>query len=486
MEITLDILGHADFMGRLRKSKMGPGIVPFSGTIEKVRSRNPEGTLLLDAGDEWAVNFWGGLPVVKALNLLGTDAYTLGNHEFDWGRDFLEKCIAAADFPVLAANVHYKETGSLIKGAQPYTILERRGVKIGILGLVTEYTPYMVEKSAFQPFKMSSAAEAGSRYIPKMREEGAEVIVVLAHCPFYIGEGGQISGELWDILEKIPPVDVFIGGHIPGDYAGVVKGTCVLKAGFSKASLGHARLVFDQEKRKVVRKSCQVLRTDPKQEGRADIAAYAQKATEPFHEYLTETLAYLDQPWDMTLARESKLGDFLADCLRYGGKTELAYMNATSAGGRLDKGPVTRESFINVSRFNDPICVGEISGEQLYRLIELVFEPHRFGNNASILISGFHAQLDHTKPSPHKTILLTLSDGTPIDRRKKYSVATSSYMASGGNDTSLVAGQIDFRKLKTTFHEAVFAYAREQGNLFVEDYPRLQEKGTPENDNSPF
>jgi 2',3'-cyclic-nucleotide 2'-phosphodiesterase (5'-nucleotidase family) len=486
VQVTLDILAHADYLGRIRKTKLTPGLAAFSATIDSVRAQNPAGTILMDAGDEFAVNFWGGKPVAKALQLIGTDVLTLGNHEFDWGKEFLEETIAACEFPVLCSNIVEKDTDRLIKGTRPYTILERQGVKIGVLGITTEYTPYMVEKSAFSPFQATSAVEAGKRYIPEMREKGADIIVVLAHVPFYVAEDSSISGELWDILTAIPPVDVFIGGHIPGDYAQVIGETCVLKAGFAEASLGHARLVFDLEQRKVVERSCQIIHTDPNAQGRPEIAAFVDEVVGPFEAILNEPLAVAEELWEMTLARECKLGDFLADCMRFGGQTQLAYMNATSSGGRIEPGVVTRENFISVSRFNDPIHVGEITGEQLYELVELVFEPERFGNNASILISGFHMELDHTKPSPHKVIRLTLPDGTPIDRQAAYTVATSEYMASGGNDTSKVARQINFRPTSLKFHDAIFAYARELKVLKVEDWPRVKEIGTPENDNSPF
>ncbi len=486
MKITIDILSHADYGGRIRKSRSNPGLSAFSATIEEIRTLNPEGTLLLDAGDEFTANLWGGLPVVEALNLIETDVMTLGNHEFDWGQEFIEECIAACDFPVLCANVQQKQTGKSLSGTLPYTILERCGVKIGVLGVTTEYTPYMVEKSAFLPFEVTSIIEAANYFIPEMKEKGAEIIVLLAHCPFYVEDDGAISGELWEILEGIPDVDVCIGGHIPGDYAKVIGDTCVLKSGFAEASLGHTRLVFDTETRSIVARSCEILHTDRSIEGKTEIIAYVERVTDRFEDYFNEPLAHAEELWTMTLARESKLGDFLVDCLRYGGKTDIAYMNATSAGGSIEPGTVTRETITEVIRFNDPIHVGEITGKQLYELIEMVYEPERFGNNAALLISGFHAELDHTQPSPHKTVRLTLPDGNPIDQEKTYSVATSAYMASGGNDTSRVAEQIAFQKTDLLYHDAAFAYAKAQRVLAVEDWPRLKETGKPENDNSPF
>ncbi len=485
-EITLDFLCHADFSGRLRKTSKDAGFSAFSASVEAQRRQNPEGTLFLDAGDSFSTSFWGGLPIVAALNLLKTDVMTLGNHEFDRGQAFVEDCIAACDFPVLCANVRLKAEHSPIAGTSPYAMFERKGVKIGVLGLTTEYTPYMVEKKAFEPFEMTSAARAAKRYIPQMRSEGAEIIVLLMHAPFYYDEDKNITGELWELLQEIPPVDICIGGHIPGDYANVIDNTCILKAGFGGWSLGHARLRFDTAARRVTEKFCEVLHTDPNAEGPPDIAAYVNGVTEPFEEYFNYPLSEAVEQWEMRLATESKLGDFLADCLRHGGGTELAYMNTTSSGGRIEPGVVTRETITQVCGFNDPVMTGRITGRQLHALIESVYEPERFGNNAALAFSGFHAEIDHRRPSPNKLLGLTLPDGRPIDPERSYTVSTSEYMASGGNDTLHIACQIDWQETRLRFFDAAFAYAETLPLLHLDDWPRLQEQGRPENDNSPF
>ena len=161
-------------------------------------------------------------------------------------------------------------------------------------------------------------------------------------------------------------------------------------------------------------------------------------------------------------------------------------MNATSAGGEIKPGIVTREMITQVAGFNDLIFTGKMTGKQLYQLVELVYEPDRFGNNAGIIFSGFHAQLDHTAKSPNKVLQLTLPDGTPIQPKEQYSVATSAYMASGGNDTELIANSISWKESDLRFYDAAFDYAKKIEVLSVKDWPRITAKGHPENDNSPF
>ena len=484
--VQLDILAHADFSARLRKTKRSPGYAAFATLVDRVRSENPGGTLFLDAGDESSDDRWCGLPMMRALTLSGTDALTLGNHEFDRGQAFVEDCIAHAPFPVLCANIVEKATGALVRGAKPYVLLERAGIRIGILGLTTEYTPYMVTASAFAPYEVRPAAQTARALIPQMRAEGADLVVVLAHFPFYIAEDGTISGELFDVMQSIPPVDVFIGGHIPGDYADEVSGAAVLKGGFGGKSLPHARLFFDREQGRVVKKECLLHQTDPSIAPLDRYSAFEREITGPYDAFFNETLAVAEERWSLRLSAESKLGNFLADCLREGAGTDIAYMNATCGGGTIEPGPVTREDVTAVMGFNDPVYTARITGRQLYQLFELVYEPARFGNNAGLLYSGLVVYADHTRSCGQKITRITRTDGTPVASDQSYTVATSEYMASGGNDTSAVANALTWQKQALRAHDAIFAYLAKYGRLRVSPEQRLFEIGRPENDNAPF
>lgn len=228
------------------------------------------------------------------------------------------------------------------------------------------------------------------------------------------------------------------------------------------------------------------MQTDPNGQADPEITRYIRSVTDPFEPYFREPLGSLNERWRMTLAHESKLGDFLADCLRYGGQTELSYMNTTSACGELLPGEITREELLYCAAFDDEMFTGIITGAQLHALLEAVYEPERFGNNAAIAFSGFHAAVDHTRPGGQKVLSVTRPDGTPIAPDERLSVTVSAYMASGGNDTGAIAGQIAWKPTGRHYHEAVSAYAKSLGVLTVADYPRLHETGEPENNHAPY
>ena len=219
--MLIDIITQTDFAAAIEASYHCPGAARVAGLVGHIRAQNPEGTLFLDAGDVLCgapiANLTDGAPVIALLGQMGVDAMTLGNHEFDRGQAFLNDCIRRADFPILCANIVEKATGDRIPGTKPFVLLERAGLRIGVVGITTEYTPYMVTASSFLPYAAQSAVEACRSAIPAVRAAGADIVVLLAHVPFYIEEDGSATGELIDILSGIPPVDVCIGGHIPGD-----------------------------------------------------------------------------------------------------------------------------------------------------------------------------------------------------------------------------------------------------------------------------
>lgn len=484
--IPIDILGHADFSARFKRSKDCPGLAAFGTQIDRIREANPTGTLLLDAGDEFCSKFWSGEQIVETLSVIKTDAMTLGNHEFDRGREFLESCIEHADFPILCANVIEKATGDLVKGAKPWIMLNRFGVQIGILGLTTEYTPFMVTASSFAPYKVRSSVELCRKYIPEMREAGAKIIVVLTHFPFYVDENGVLSGELYDVLTNSPQADVFIGGHIPGDYAGICQDTAVVKGGFGGNSLPHVRLWYDLETEAVVKKECTVHRVEARTVVKDEYRVCEERLVAPFREYLDTVLATAEETMAIHLASETKLGNLLADGVCEGAGTQIAYLNATSAGGSIEPGPVTVEDILSVVGYNDPIYTTRMTGRQLRDLFELVYTPERFGNNAGLFFSGIIVRMDHTQPSGQKVLAVMLRDGTPVEMDRTYSVASSEYMASGGNDTSSIAQAIQWEKTQKRVYDALFDYLRKDGTMRVSPEQRLYEKGEPENNHAPF
>ena len=230
-ETHITILGTSDTHGNVwgysyedMAESDGDGLARISTYVKQVRAENPN-TILVDAGDTIQGTIMtddlyskdtAGHPVPAALNYMGYDAWTLGNHEFNFGVDTLKAIIAQADMPVLAANIKNAD-GSYLTGAG-YTIVERGGVKVAIIGVDTPNIPRWdgtkqgVDQLTFEPL-----ADAVAECVAEIGDS-ADVIMVSAHA----GLGAEYSTDGSDaaqtILDKCPEVDVLQLGHTHTTY----------------------------------------------------------------------------------------------------------------------------------------------------------------------------------------------------------------------------------------------------------------------------
>lgn len=488
--VKIDILNHADYGASFRRDQDSSGISYFYSAIESVRKENPDHTLLLDAGDNFKSWHWHNR-VQDGIAILKTDVYNYGNHDFDWGKDSIEagtQRLLDHNIPIVCANVIEKETGNFVKGAKPYVVFEKGGIKYGVLGLITEYTPYMVTAKYFEPYTVIDSVECARKYIPIMRREGAEVIIVLTHFPFYFTDTDE-SGELIEVLDKIADLkpDCMIGGHIPGDYGRVYKDCAVCKGGFGGRSLPHAILYFDTELRKVVKKEAEVIDVyngnylaDP------EIEKFVDEVVKPHEYFFTEVIGTAIEHIPGRLDFESALGDLMADMIMEKYQTDFVYFNNTSCGREVLKGDITRDIITQFTGFNDPIYQSEYTGQQIWDLFECVHRPEVFGNNGNISFAGFKVSMDHTKPSGHKVISIELPDGSPIDLNKKYTVTSSEYMCTGGNGTREIANQVEWKETGDRMWDVLCEYVIKHKEIKCPELGRYPFIGKPENDNSPW
>ncbi|MBQ2658261.1 MAG: bifunctional metallophosphatase/5'-nucleotidase [Erysipelotrichaceae bacterium] len=483
--IQINILSHADYSGRIRKDKETSGLDHFAKAIDRIRDKDPDHCLLLDAGDNISHLLWGDF-IPEAIKLLKTDVFELGNHEFDRGEKDLETRIARFNdqVDVVCANIVKKKDDSYVEGLRPYTLLQKGGVTFGILGLCTEYTPYMVTKPMIEPFKVLNSVECARKYIPQMRKEGAEIIIVLTHFPFYADH----TGELFDVFSQIKGLhpDVMIGGHIPGDFAEVIDGCAITKAGFGGRSLGHTTICFDEEKREIISKETEIIDVMKEEETDPEIEKILKEVLKPHLYYFEEAVAEVREDIPMRLDFESEMGDLLSDAVREEMKVDFAYFNCTSCGRFLSKGPLTRSSIADAMGFNDYLYKSRYTGKDIYDLFEHIHYPERFGNNGNIMFSGLRVKMDHTKPAGHKVVWIRKENGENVDPYEIFTVVTSEYMSSGGNDTGDISGRVKWENTGIRIHDVLWNYFSHFRIIEGKKDGRYEFIGKPENDNSPW
>ncbi|WP_297241211.1 bifunctional metallophosphatase/5'-nucleotidase [uncultured Flavonifractor sp.] len=230
-ETHLTIIGTSDTHGNIwgysyedMKESTGDGLARVSTYVSQVREENPN-TILVDAGD----TIQGTImtddlyskdttdhPVPAALNYMGYDAWVLGNHEFNFGVDTLKEIIAQTDVPVLAANIKNAD-GSYFTGAG-YTIVERGGVKVAIIGVTTPNIPrWDGTKQGVADLTFESMADAVADCIEEIGD-GADVIMVSTHAGLSAEYSTDGADAAQTILDKCPEVDVLQLGHTHTTY----------------------------------------------------------------------------------------------------------------------------------------------------------------------------------------------------------------------------------------------------------------------------
>ena len=230
-ETHLTIIGTSDTHGNIwgysyedMKESTGDGLARVSTYVNQVREENPN-TILVDAGD----TIQGTImtddlyskdttdhPVPAALNYMGYDAWVLGNHEFNFGVDTLKEILAQADMPVLAANIKNAD-GSYLTGAG-YTIVERGGVKVAIIGVTTPNIPrWDGTKQGVADLTFESMADAVADCIEEIGD-GADVIMVSTHAGLSAEYSTDGADAAQTILDKCPEVDVLQLGHTHTTY----------------------------------------------------------------------------------------------------------------------------------------------------------------------------------------------------------------------------------------------------------------------------
>ncbi|NLX83009.1 MAG: bifunctional metallophosphatase/5'-nucleotidase [Clostridiales bacterium] len=227
-ETQITILGTSDLHGNIwgfsyedNKETANNGMARLYTYIKKVREENPN-TILLDNGD----TIQGTImtddlynktpedphPVMAAMNFMGYDAMALGNHEFNWGIETMNKITSQGEFPVLAANVKDKE-GNLVTGLG-WVILECAGIKIAVIGVVTPNVPlWDGGKPGIEDYTYTSGSAGVTEALAEIGD-AADVIVVCAHMGMaaeFDEEGGADSAQ--QILLDNPGVNLLLVGH---------------------------------------------------------------------------------------------------------------------------------------------------------------------------------------------------------------------------------------------------------------------------------
>lgn len=223
----INIFSLNDFHGAVFADDDEPGISKIGKYLIAQKTSFPESTIIISAGDMFqggaVSSLTRGKVVVEAMNEIGFDALTIGNHEFDWGIDnitrYADKDLSngEAEFPLLGANIFQKSANDLAYWTKPYAVVQRNGIKIGIIGTLGERQTTDILASIVADYEFTSQLEAIRKYTKQLRnEEGCDIVIVSSHdnTSSINPQIASMTGEYY--------VDAIINGHTHSYYAGEV------------------------------------------------------------------------------------------------------------------------------------------------------------------------------------------------------------------------------------------------------------------------
>lgn len=251
-EDYLEIYYLNDFHGALEEESDQIGIAKIANLINTRKEQAPDNVLFITGGDilqgSALSNYYNGLSTINLLNLMNLDAFTIGNHEFDWGLDVIANYAdgnpdnGEADFPFLGANIFYKDTEDRPEFIDPYVIVEKGNHKVGIIGTMGYGLEYAIAASKVKDYEFASPVEWIEYYAEKLRViEGCDIVIVSAH-----DGGGSLNNQLL-MLEGDKKIDAIFNGHTHSTYAEVNNGVPVVQSSDNGEYVGYVKFDFTGE-----------------------------------------------------------------------------------------------------------------------------------------------------------------------------------------------------------------------------------------------
>ena len=393
-ETTITILGTSDLHGNIwgysyedSKETDNNGMARLYTYIESVREENPN-TILIDAGDDIQGTIMtddiynktpdAEHPVIAAMNYMGYEAMTLGNHEFNWGTDTAAKILSQADFPILAANVRNQD-GSYATGLG-WIIIPAGGVDVAVIGVITPNVPiWDGGKEGIGSLTFLPANEAVKEAITEIGDK-ADVIIVSAHMGLEseFDTAGQ-SDSAQKILEENPEIDVLQVAH---DHVTVAekRGDTVIGGVRDKGrEIVRFDITLDDGKR-IIDSSVMIVSmegTMPSEEI-ASIPAVAQ-AHEKTLRFMngdiaigetTEAFQTADEIVGIpeTRIRDSAVLDLINEVQRGAADADVSMTVQDTIS--LPEGPITYAEIFSIYRFDNNLYRVRVTGAELKALLE--------------------------------------------------------------------------------------------------------------------
>ncbi len=386
--------------------------------------------LLLDGGDQFQGSLFftahQGMAELAVQHAIGVDAMTIGNHEFDAGPEVLGRYVAAALFPVLAANVDAGAEPALAGRLRPFAVLERAGLRIGIVGVTTMEA--LTGSSPGPRVAIADPAAALTRAEDAARNEGARLIIALTHVGVLAdaalaGPAVIVGGHSHTLLSSTEP------GALGPHPVRTPSGALLVQAGAYGRYLGRLDLDVAADGTVLAHGgACRHIGLElaPDPEIAAIVAAFAA----PLQAVRARQVGVLAEALDISGCRVGPclFGALVAGAMLGAGRAEIAIMNAGGLRTGLRAGPVTLGDVLDAQPFGNTLATFGLRGSDVVAALEQGLR--QVGRGAFPQVAGARYRWDGP------ALVVEVKDGgawQPIEPGRMYRVATNNFVRGGGD-----------------------------------------------------
>jgi 5'-nucleotidase/UDP-sugar diphosphatase len=446
------------------------GIAELTTLIKNIR-RDEEHVFLFDAGDIFTgalSRLTNGALMFEFMITMGYDAMSIGNHEFDYGEEILAWEKDQAPFPVLAANVFYKGTEHPF--AQRHTIIERDGIRIGVIGILgQDAASTAVAPLDIDELDVTDPAQAAQKSVDVLRDN-VDLIVLLTHqghtAPMQTD--AEVDPRLARDIDKdialadaVKGVDVLFGGHADaGTWEAVVSpdnGTLVMQTFGQATYLGFLQLTLDAETRAIKSYRSKLITVDSDKLQRDPIIENKMAAYRAKYPQLTEVVGKTEARLNRQYFDESDLGNLLADVCVDMTSADIGMMHPGGIRKDLPKGDIEIVDILDTNPFVDPMVVVEATGAQIRAALEHSFTLLR----GLMQVSRLQTTYDTSKPQGQRLVSV-IHAGKELDDTQTYEVCMSGIIARGGDHYD-VFKEIKIVRKYDPLGDMTIAYFRKHG-----------------------
>ena len=450
--ITISILHTTDLHGHILPTVDYNGTPDLGGLarcVTQIRRwrRQNRNAILIDVGDVYqgtdvALRTKGEL-MIDLFNHLKYDAWIVGNHEFDWGVETFLNALTRSTMPVMAANVSmdgiaagdFRDAKHPFAKVQPYILKEIAGIKIAIIGVATPGMPFWFRPEFTRGFDFQYPVELVRRAITKAKSDGANAIVLAGHMGLKPRTGGDdFANNVMSLTTEFPEAAVFIAGHTHQSVPSrTTNGVLLTQADHFGIHVGRVDLIFDRNSKKLLRRESLCERMDNRihldhvvlSRVKSQLTESDTSLAQPIGE-LAETLHVRSRPGEPSDV-ERLIGAAIMEALQENGTpVDGALHGVFDEKNNFAAGPKTVNDIWNIIPYENYLVTAELAPNEIKSVMEEVYASHEPRN-----LLGFNIQTEG-RGYERQITSMTLADGRPLERDKRYAVAFNMFDSRSG------------------------------------------------------